>query len=53
LKMTGTVGILARGTREGLIPRLLPVLDRLESLGFRLSSEAKAAALRLVGEGFQ
>ena len=53
LKMTGTVGILARGTREGLIPRLLPMLDCLESLGFRLSSEAKAAALRLVGEGFQ
>jgi predicted nucleic acid-binding protein len=53
LRMTGTVGILARGTREGLIPRLLPMLDRLESLGFRLSREVKAAALRLVGEGFR
>ena len=52
LKMTGTVGILARGMREGLIPQLLPMLERLESLGFRLSTEVKAVALRLVGEGF-
>jgi predicted nucleic acid-binding protein len=52
LKMTGTVGILARGTREGLNPRLLSMLDRLESLGFRLSTDVKAAALRRVGEGY-
>jgi predicted nucleic acid-binding protein len=50
LKMTGTVGIAARGVREGLIPQLLPILNRLESLGFRLSAEAKATALKLVRE---
>jgi predicted nucleic acid-binding protein len=52
LTMTGTVGILARATREGLLPQLAPMLDRLAALGFRLSAEARATALRLVGEGW-
>jgi uncharacterized protein len=51
LTMTGTVGVLARAKREGLIPQLAPVLNQLERLGFRLSTEARAAALELVGEG--
>jgi predicted nucleic acid-binding protein len=51
LTMTGTVSILARAKREGLIPQLAPMLEQLEDLGFRLSVEAKATALRLVGEG--
>src|SRR5215471_3446854 len=50
LRMTGTVGVLARATREGLVPRLAPLLDRLASLGFRLSAQARAMALTLVGE---
>jgi uncharacterized protein len=49
LTMTGTVGILARATREGLLPQLAPMLDRLAALGFRLSAEARATALRLAG----
>jgi uncharacterized protein len=52
LTVTGTVGILARATREGLLPPLAPMLDRLAALGFRLSAEARATALRLVGEGW-
>jgi predicted nucleic acid-binding protein len=51
LTMTGTVGILARAKCEGLIPQLPPLLAQLEVLGFRLSVEAKATVLRLVGEG--
>lgn len=51
LKMTGTVGTLARSVRDGRIVQLAPMLDRLQSLGFRLSAEAKATALHLVGEG--
>lgn len=50
LRMTGTVGVLARATREGLVPRLAPLLDRLDRLGFRLSAQARAMALTLVGE---
>ncbi|MGH8068092.1 MAG: DUF3368 domain-containing protein [Candidatus Entotheonellia bacterium] len=49
--MTGTVGVLARAKREGLIPQLTPLLNQLERLGFRLSTETRAAALELVGEG--
>ena len=51
LRMTGTVGVLARATREGLVPRLAPLLDCLDALGFRLSAQARAMALTLVGEG--
>lgn len=51
LTMTGMVGILARATREGLMPKLAPMLVRLATLGFRLSTEARATALRQVGEG--
>jgi predicted nucleic acid-binding protein len=51
LRMTGTVGALARATREGLVPCLAPLLDRLDALGFRLSAQARAMALTLVGEG--
>ena len=50
LTMTGTVGIPARATREGLIPSLVPMRDRLEHLGFRLGADAKAAALAHVRE---
>ena len=52
LRMTGSIGVLARSVREGIICRLSPLLDQLESLGFTLSTEARAAALSLVGEGF-
>jgi predicted nucleic acid-binding protein len=50
LTMTGTVGVLTRAKCEGLIPRLRLLLNKLEGLGFRLSTEARAAALELVGE---
>ena len=42
--------VLARATRDGLVPRLAPLLDRLAALGFRLSAQAQAMALTLVGE---
>jgi len=32
------------------VPRLAPLLDRLAALGFRLSAQAQAMALTLVGE---
>jgi predicted nucleic acid-binding protein len=50
LRMTGTVGVLACATREGLVPRLAPLLVHLDVLGFRLSAQARAMALTLVGE---
>ena len=51
IRMTGTVGVLVRATREGIISQLSPVLDQLAVLGFRLSDKARAIALGHVGEG--
>ena len=50
IRMTGTVGVLVRAMREGIISQLSPVLDQLAELGFRLSGEARTIALRAVGE---
>lgn len=50
IRMTGTVGVLVRATREGHISLLTPILDQLAELGFRLSEEARAMALRHTGE---
>jgi uncharacterized protein len=47
---TGTVGILILAKRAGHIPAVLPVLDRLESLRFRLDPEMRQEVLRLAGE---
>ena len=37
LAVAGTAGILARSKRAGYIPAVRPLLDRLLSLGFRIS----------------
>jgi predicted nucleic acid-binding protein len=50
LRMTGTVGVLARAKQEGIVSRLAPLLDHLDALGFRLRPQARAMALTLVGE---
>lgn len=50
IRMTGTVGVLVRATREGIISQLSPVLDQLAELGFRLSGKARSIALGHVGE---
>jgi predicted nucleic acid-binding protein len=36
IRCTGTLGILIRAKREGHLPAVRPVLDRLEALRFRL-----------------
>ena len=50
LPVTGTLGILLRAKSEGLLPRVAPVLDKLNRLGFRLSSRTAAAVLKLANE---
>jgi predicted nucleic acid-binding protein len=46
----GTLGILKSAKRAGLLPRVLPYLDRLETLGFRLAKGTRAAVLSDAGE---
>jgi predicted nucleic acid-binding protein len=50
LRCTGTLGILIQAKRKGHLPAVRPVLDRLESLRFRLDAVTRASALDLAGE---
>ncbi len=47
---TGTLGILLRARVEGRIPRIEPLLEQLDRLGFRLSARTRAAVLKQAGE---
>lgn len=50
VRLTGTLGVLIRATKEGVIPMLRPVLNRIRETDFRFSSELEAQALQAVGE---
>ena len=50
LNFTGTLGVLLRAKVEGRIPRIQPILEHLDQLGFRLSTKTHAAVLRQAGE---
>jgi len=50
IRLTGTLGLLPDAKRAGLIPTVSPLLDRLQSLRFRLAPHTRAAVLQLAGE---
>ena len=50
LRLTGTLGLLIDAKNKGLVSVVGPLLDRLQSLRFRLSPATRAAVLKLVGE---
>jgi uncharacterized protein len=50
LRLTGTLGLRLDAKRTGLITRIEPVLDTLESLRFRLARHTLALVLGLAGE---
>jgi uncharacterized protein len=50
LPLTGTLGLLVDAKKKGLIPAVLPALDELDRLRFRLSSATRLAVLKLAGE---
>jgi len=50
LKIIGTVGILVRAKRSGLLPWINPLLNELTNKGFHLSEDLKREALRMAGE---
>lgn len=50
LEVVGTVGVLLRAKRAGLLQAVSPVLDELARLGFHLSEELRNEARRLAGE---
>jgi predicted nucleic acid-binding protein len=50
IAVEGTLGLLLDAKRTGLLASVRPLLDRLQSLGFRLDSGTRYAVLRLAGE---
>lgn len=50
LRPIGTVGVILRAKREGIIPACKPLLDALVGAGFHLSESFYQEALRLAGE---
>lgn len=50
IPFTGTLGVLLKAKSAGHLAMVSPVLDRLESLGFRFDPETRAAVLKLANE---
>lgn len=50
LRVTGTVGVLVQARRQGVLPALRPVLDRLDAGKFRMSRDLREWALAQCGE---
>lgn len=50
LKVIGTVGLLLRAKRQGVIPAIQPLLQALVNADFRLSQALIQKALQLAGE---
>lgn len=50
VKFTGTLGVLLKAKQSGHLTTVLPVLDQLDSLGFRLDSVTRASVLKLACE---
>jgi predicted nucleic acid-binding protein len=50
LQFTGTIGVLVKAKRTGLITMLKPVLEKIANTDFRLSQSVISAALREANE---
>ena len=50
LDVIGTLGILVRAKRQGILERLGPLLNQLEDIGFHMTRELKEEALRQAAE---
>lgn len=50
IMFAGTLGVLLKAKQLGYIAAIAPVLDQLDSLRFRLSSQTRLTILRLANE---
>lgn len=50
LNVVGTVGVILKAKRAGIIPVVKPLLDELPRQGFRFSSDLYVEILRLANE---
>ena len=53
IPLTGTLGLLLDAKKKGLISAVLPFLDELDRLRFRVSPVTRIAVLKLAGESNQ
>ena len=50
LRYTGTLGVVARARREGVIDSVKPIIEKIRSTNFRFSEEVFAAIVSAAGE---
>lgn len=50
IAVKGTLGLLLEAKRQGLVPAVSPLIERLAQLGFRLSSRTRKSVLQLANE---
>lgn len=50
LNITGTIGVIVRAKKSGVIPSIRPIVDKLTRTDFRISDELLKAALNLADE---
>jgi len=50
LKVTGVLGLLGRAKRKGIIPALLPLIERAVAAGVRYDTELVKRILKAAGE---
>jgi uncharacterized protein len=51
LRVTGSLGLVARARQLGLVPAVLPLVERAAAAGIRYHAEVVQRVLREVGEG--
>ena len=50
LSFTGTLGVIARARREGIIESVKPIIEKIRNTNFRFSEEVYSAILKAAGE---
>ena len=50
IPLTGTLGILLDAKKKGIISTIEPLLNKLDSLRFRVSPKTRVAVLKMAGE---
>ncbi|MBS1611225.1 MAG: DUF3368 domain-containing protein [Bacteroidetes bacterium] len=50
LHITGTIGVIVKAKRDGIIQSIKPFLSKIKTTDFRLTEELEALALRLANE---
>ncbi|RDC62060.1 hypothetical protein AHMF7616_00651 [Adhaeribacter pallidiroseus] len=50
LNYTGTLGIIARAKKEGVIASVKPIIEKIRMTNFRFSEEVFAAIIKAAGE---